>query len=65
MQSLPRPFRNVPVAFIEANQSLNKLRLLQIPVSFGQAVGSRETAKQQKPGQGEIAASLSLTYSGY
>lgn len=49
----------------EANQSLNKLGRHQIPGSFGQAVGSRKTAKQQNPGQGEIAASLNLTYSGY
>lgn len=65
MQSLPKPFRNVPFTSTEAHPSLNELGLPQVPVCFDQAVGSRETAKQQNPDQGEISASLNLTYSGY
>lgn len=64
----PKPFRNVPVKSIEqleASWRLDKLGPHLISVFFCQAVGSRETAKQQKPDHSAIAASLNLTYLGY
>lgn len=62
-QLLPKPFNNVAVISIEkleANQRLFRLGPRLILMSFCQALGSRETAKQQKPSQDGIAASLNL-----
>lgn len=65
-QLLPKPFKNVAVVIsietLEANQRLFRLGPHLILMSFGQAPGSRETAKQQKPSQDGIVASLNLTF---